>query len=101
MKRVLVTGGAGFIGSHLVNALLQRGIHVRVLDDLSTGQRFHLPPNTELRVDDVADPVAVREALDDVDGCFHLAAIASVERSTKEWLTTHRTNQTGTLTVFE
>ena len=81
MARYLVTGGAGFLGSHLVDALREEGHGVRVLDDLSTGHRANLPPQTELVVADVTDPEAVAEAFDGVDGCFHLAAIASVERS--------------------
>jgi UDP-glucose 4-epimerase len=97
----LVTGGAGFIGSHLCEALLKRGDSVRVLDDLSTGKRSNLPPGVELIEGDVADPAAVRAALDGVDGCFHLAAIASVERGVRDWVGTHRVNLTGAITVFD
>ena len=95
MKTFLVTGGCGFIGSHLCEALLDEGHAVRVLDDLSTGQRENLPPAVELIKGDVADPAAVRDALEGVDGCFHLAAIASVERGVTDWLGTHRANLTG------
>ena len=101
MSTYLVTGGAGFIGSHLSDALLRRGDAVRVLDDLSTGKRANLPATVELIEGDVADPAAVREALDGVDGCFHLAAIASVERGVTDWLGTHRTNLAGTITLFD
>ncbi|MDF3933881.1 NAD-dependent epimerase/dehydratase family protein, partial [Pseudomonas citronellolis] len=55
-KPVLITGGAGFIGSHLADALLARGFRVRVLDDLSTGKRENLAAEVELLVGDVADP---------------------------------------------
>ncbi len=101
MSTYLVTGGAGFIGSHLCDALVARGDSVRVLDDLSTGHRHNLPPGVPLIVGDVADPAAVAEAIDGVDGCFHLAAIASVEKGVTDWLGTHRANITGTITVFD
>src|SRR3954471_7656987 len=101
MKTWLVTGGAGFIGSHLVEALLARGDSVRVLDDLSAGHRHNLPPDVMLIVGDVADPDVVGQAMQGVDGCFHLAAIASVERGVTDWLGTHRANLTGTITVFD
>jgi UDP-glucose 4-epimerase len=101
MTTWLVTGGAGFIGSHLCEALLARGDAVRVLDNLSSGRRENLPPDVALTEGDVADTVAVREALDGVGGCFHLAAIASVERGVTDWLGTHRANLTGAITVFD
>ncbi|HTJ63355.1 MAG TPA: NAD-dependent epimerase/dehydratase family protein [Alphaproteobacteria bacterium] len=100
MALYLVTGGAGFIGSHLVDALLARGDRVRVLDDLSTGRRDNLDPRAALTVGDVADAVAVAKAMDGVDACFHLAAVASVELGNRDWLGTHRTNLTGAITVF-
>ena len=101
MSRYLVTGGAGFIGSHLCEALLARGDAVRVLDDLSTGRRRNVPPGAELIEGDVADAGLVNQAMAGVDGCFHLAAIASVEKGVTDWLGTHRTNITGTITVFD
>jgi UDP-glucose 4-epimerase len=97
----MVTGGAGFIGSHLCEALVGQGNTVRVLDDLSTGRRGNLANGVTLIEADVADPVAVADALDDVDGCFHLAAIASVEKGLTHWLATHRTNLAGTITLFD
>ncbi|MDR3532539.1 MAG: NAD-dependent epimerase/dehydratase family protein [Rhodopila sp.] len=101
MSTYLVTGGAGFIGSHLCEALVARGDTVRVLDDLSTGHRSNLPAGVSLIVGDVADPTSVAEAMEGVDGCFHLAAIASVEKGITDWLGTHRVNITGTITVFD
>ena len=101
MARWLVTGGCGFIGSHLVEALLRRGDRVRVLDDLSTGRRHAVLAGAELLVGDVADRALVTRAMAGIDGCFHLAAIASVQRCAEDWLGAHRTNLTGTITVFD
>ena len=101
MARFLVTGGAGFIGSHLVDALLARGHGVRILDDLSTGQVANLPSDCTLLRGDVADANLVRRAMEGVAGCFHLAAVASVVRGNEDWLGTHRTNLTGTITVLD
>jgi UDP-glucose 4-epimerase len=100
MACFLVTGGAGFLGSHLVHALLGEGHTVRVLDDLSSGNRKNVPEDIELAEADVTDPAAIASALDGADGCFHLAAIASVERSHREWLRAHQVNLTGTINVF-
>ena len=101
MDRLLVTGGAGFIGSHLCDALLARGTQVRVLDDLSSGRRDNLPRGVELIVGDVADPAAARAALEGMDGCFHLAAIASVQRAAEDWLGTNRVNLVGTIALLD
>jgi len=99
--KYLVTGGCGFIGSHLCDALIMRGHSVRVLDDLSTGKVENLSDEAQLIEGDVADPQCVKEAMEEVDGCFHLAAVASVERSFNDWSGTHRINQSGTINVLE
>ncbi|RYJ00234.1 MAG: NAD-dependent epimerase/dehydratase family protein, partial [Acetobacteraceae bacterium] len=101
MAIFLVTGGAGFIGSHLTDALLQAGHRVRVLDDLSTGRRANLDPRCEFILGDVADAMAVRRAAQGTAGVFHLAAIASVARSNEEWCGTHRVNAAGTVAVLD
>lgn len=101
MAHYLITGGCGFIGSHLADSLLSQGDSVRVLDNLSTGKRENLSPRAELIVGDVADRAVVEHSMADVDGCFHLAAVASVERCNRDWLGTHRTNLTGTITIFD
>ncbi len=100
MRTFLVTGGCGFIGSHLADALLAAGHAVRILDDLSTGKLANKPEAAELVVGDVADAGIVADAMHGVAGCFHLAAIASVERSNQDWLGTHRANLTGTIAVL-
>jgi len=97
----VITGGAGFIGSHLADALLAEGHRVRVLDDFSTGRIENVDPRCEVIHGDVCDPATVRRALLDADGCFHLAAIASVARANEDWLGTHRVNLGGTITVLD
>ncbi len=96
----MVTGGCGFIGSHLVRSLIREGHTVRVLDDLSTGKKAKLPPGVELVVGDVANGVVTDRCMQGVDGCYHLAAVASVQRSIEAWQETHRTNMSGTIAVL-
>src|SRR5690349_6969037 len=101
MSTFLVTGGSGFIDSHLCDALISHGHRVRVVDDLSSGKRENLSGHESLVVGDVSDAALIREAVAGIDGCFHLAAVASVERGRQAWLETHRTNLNGALTVFD
>jgi UDP-glucose 4-epimerase len=101
MSTYLVTGGCGFIGSHLVDSLLADGHDVRVLDDLSTGKRDNLDARAKLTVGSITDRNAVAKLMDGADGCFHLAAIASVERCNQEWVDTHTINLTGTIAIFD
>jgi UDP-glucose 4-epimerase len=101
---VLITGGAGFIGSHLVDALLAKGYSVRVLDNLSTGKRSNLPldnPRVELLEGDVADAEWVARAAIGVTAVVHLAAVASVQASVDDPVSTHQSNFVGTLNVCE
>jgi UDP-glucose 4-epimerase len=100
----LVTGGAGFIGSHLVEALTQAGGRVRVLDDFSTGLRSnlaHVAPAPEIIDGDAADAAAVGRAVQGVEVVFHLAALASVQKSVEAPAETHRVCATGALTVLD
>ena len=101
MALYLVTGGAGFIGSHLTELLIAAGHEVRVFDDLSTGKRSNLPENTQFIEGDIRDVGALNAAMQGVAGCFHLAAIASVDKSNTEWLETHHVNLSGTINVFK
>ena len=80
----LVTGGAGFIGSHLVERLLAANRRVRVLDDLSTGHRDNVPDGVELVEASIEDESAIRAAIDGCDGVHHLAAEVSVPRTMED-----------------
>jgi UDP-glucose 4-epimerase len=97
----LVTGGCGFIGSHLISRLLADGHDVRVLDNLSSGHAEALPPQARLTVGGVTDAVLVQRLMDGVDGCFHLAARTTIQDSITDWRGTHHSNQAGTVTVFD
>ncbi|RMF39577.1 MAG: SDR family oxidoreductase [Planctomycetota bacterium] len=103
MANVLVTGGAGFIGSHIVTALVHRGDRVTVLDNLSTGFEHnlsHVRDDIELVVGDVADAATVARAMQGVELVFHQAALASVPLSIEKPLETHQACVTGTLNVL-
>jgi UDP-glucose 4-epimerase len=97
---VLVTGGAGFIGSHLVDQLLADGHVVRVLDDLSAGRRENVAGDARLCVGSIVDVDTVAELVDGVEVVFHLAALGAVPRSVADPLSTDRINAHGTLTVL-
>ncbi len=101
---ILITGGAGFIGSHLSDALLARGYAVRIVDDLSTGKRDNLQldhPLLELVEGDVADAKLVQRAAAGCQAVVHLAAVASVQASVDDPVRTHQSNFIGTLNVCE
>ncbi|MCQ4309714.1 NAD-dependent epimerase/dehydratase family protein [Pseudomonas stutzeri] len=100
---ILVTGGAGFIGSNLVDALVARGYAVRVLDNLSTGKRSNLSDAAGLDFieGDVADAQVMRRAVRGVRAVVHLAAVASVQASVDDPVGTHQSNLVGTLNLCE
>lgn len=103
MTLCLVTGGAGFIGSHIVRRLLELRRRVRVLDDLSTGKRENLSElgnSIELHQGDIRNAADVQRAMQGVDTVFHLAARASVPRSVEQPLIAHEVNVTGTLNLL-
>lgn len=100
MASVLVTGGAGFIGSHLAAALLARGDQVRVLDNFSSGLRTHLPADIELIEGDVQDPIAVKKAVAGIETIFHQAAFISVPESIENPAACWASNIDGTLALL-
>ena len=103
MPKTLVTGGAGFIGSHLVDALLARGHEVAVYDNFSNGRRENIAPNLtriELFEEDIRDLPTLRRAMAGVDYVLHEAALGSVPRSIEDPATSNDINVTGTLNVL-
>lgn len=101
LETVLITGGADFIGSHLVEELVQTAEEVRVLDDHSADRRERLPDEVQLYEEDIRDDDLVAEAMSGVDHIFHLAAQVSVDRSVEDPTASHATNVGGTLAVLE
>ncbi|HLY11263.1 MAG TPA: NAD-dependent epimerase/dehydratase family protein [Planctomycetota bacterium] len=95
----VVTGGAGFIGSHLVSALLERGLPVRVVDDFSTGKRENLPDSVEVLSGDVCD--LARRAVEGAAVVYHLAAQVSVPRSIEKPMATHWATEASTVAVLD
>jgi UDP-glucose 4-epimerase len=98
---VVVTGGAGFIGSNLVDALIARGDDVLVLDDITSGYLDNVNPAARLVQGDVVDPDAVGAAMAGTEVVFHLASVRAVLRSVQEPLVADRVNTAGTLNVLE
>jgi len=106
MPTALVTGAAGFIGSNLAEALLDRGYRVRGVDNFATGRRSNLEPlspreDFSFREADIRDADAMADAVADVDSLFHQAAVASVPRSVEDPVATTDANCTGTATVLD
>jgi len=105
MTKVVVTGGAGFIGSHLAEELVRRGYSVTIIDDLSTGKKENVKTllkdeKIEFIKGSVTDLPLLQKIFRDVDNVFHLAAIASPPRSIDDPLSSHEVNVTGTLNVL-
>ncbi len=104
--RILVTGGAGFIGSHLVDRLLKEGFEVTVVDNLSTGQRENITQHKDRKdfhfiKGDIQDRTLVKKAVENVDAVFHEAARVSVPKSVENPLLTNEVNVSGTLNLLE
>jgi UDP-glucose 4-epimerase len=98
----LVTGGAGFLGSHLAQALVDRGYSVRVLDDLSTGNEQNLAGlDVDLTIGDVGDPQIVRKAISGADLVFHYAAMVSVPETMRDPISCYKTNLMGSVNVLQ
>src|SRR4026207_1664906 len=102
MATYLVTGGAGFIGSHLVEELVRRGERVRVVDNLSTGKRQNIThlSSVELVEGDLADLEVARRAVGGIDYVLHQAAIPSVPRSVQDPITSNRASSDGSLNIL-
>jgi nucleoside-diphosphate-sugar epimerase len=99
-RTVLVTGGAGFIGSNFVDELLARGLRVRVIDIFATGSRKNFNPRAELVEADIRDGEAIRPAFEGIDCVFHVAALPRIPLSIVKPVETHMTNVVGTLNVL-
>jgi nucleoside-diphosphate-sugar epimerase len=99
-RLVLVTGGAGFIGSHLVDALIGAGLRVRVIDNFATGRREFVNRAAELVEGDIRDASSIADAFDGVDTVFHVAALPRIPLSIAKPVETHMTNVVGTLNVL-
>ncbi len=100
MAVYLVTGGAGFIGSHLVEALIGAGHTVRIIDNLLTSTRDTVHPRAEFLQLDTRDFQSIRHAFEGVDGVFHMAAVPRVQESLENPIETHEHNLNATLNVF-
>lgn len=98
--RVLVTGGAGFIGSNLVDALIERGDEVVIIDNLSTGKKENINPKADFHEVDMRDMDAIKPLFSGVDYVFHLAAYARVQPSIEDPVTANDINLNGTLNVL-
>ena len=101
MPTYLITGVAGFVGSHIADALLARGDRVRGFDNLSTGKRENVPKGVDFIVGDLTDTAAVERACSGVDGILHQAALPSVPRSVKNPRASHVSNVDGTFNLLE
>jgi nucleoside-diphosphate-sugar epimerase len=99
-RLVLVTGGAGFIGSHLVDALVAAEVRVRVVDNFVNGRREHVNRAAELVEGDIRDASSIADAFDGVDTVFHVAALPRIPLSIAQPVETHMTNVVGTLNVL-
>ncbi len=97
----VITGGCGFIGSHLADKLLASGHTVAIIDDLSSGSKTNAPAKAIVHVGDITTPGIFDSFLSKADGVFHLAAIASVVRSQSEWLRSHHVNSGGIVALFD
>lgn len=101
MKSFLITGGAGFIGSHLADFLIKAGHPVTVLDDLSSGRTENLSEHCKFIKGSITDRAMVAKACQGIDACFHLAAVASVQQSIHDWEACHQVNLVGSINIFQ
>ena len=97
---ILITGGAGFIGSHLADHLLSEGHSITIIDNLSSGKIENISANCKLIIADINDIELLNQVFNDINFCYHMAAIPSVQKSTDNWVECHRTNLEGTINIF-
>jgi UDP-glucose 4-epimerase len=100
MSRYLITGGAGFIGSHLADYLIAQNHEVIVFDDLSSGKRSNINVECQFIEGCITDTELLNSVFDKVDLCYHLAAIPSVQKSIDDWLECHKINLGGSVNIF-
>jgi len=100
-KNALITGGAGFIGSHIAEKLLAKGINVTILDNLSTGSTDNIPKNVKFINGDILDPETINKSLKDIDIVFHDAAKVSIRNSVNHFFDDAKTNLSGTLNILK
>jgi len=100
MSTYLVTGGAGFIGSHLADKIIENGSNVIILDNFSDGKKANVNPKCELVEGSILDRNLLKDIFKKVDFCYHLAATASVQKSISSWPEAHANNLTGTINIF-
>ena len=100
IKKIIVTGGAGFIGSNLVDALLEQGFEVHIIDNLETGKKENINPKAVFHQADIRYYEEIAPIFDGADFVFHLAALARIQPSIANPLAAHHTNATGTLNVL-
>ncbi len=101
MKKYLITGGAGFIGSHLADKLIEKGCQVAIIDNLSTGKKENLNPKAVFYHADICDFEKITPFFSGIDGVFHLAAIPRVPISVEDPILTTKVNVLGTVNVFK
>ncbi|HLC89874.1 MAG TPA: SDR family oxidoreductase [Patescibacteria group bacterium] len=100
MAKMLVTGGAGFIGSNLVDDLINKGHQVKVLDNLSTGKKENINPKADFVLADITDLESIKTHFSGIDYVFHVAALPRVQLSIEDPIKTHQININGTLNVL-
>lgn len=101
MAHYLVTGGCGFIGSHLATTLLNAGHDVSIIDNLTTSLAKNAPNGAQLTIANINDREIVQKIMNNCEACFHLAAVCDVQETIDNWLLSHQTNVTGTLVLID
>ncbi len=101
MSSYLVTGGAGFIGSHLVNHLIAQGHYVTILDSCNLDKTKSINPKAKFISGSITDLDILNSAFNNIDTCYHLAAVPSIQKSIDEWYISNQVNLGGTIAIFD